>query len=62
MNTSVAEGEEVIQPDAVANDLGRKAVTVVQGRFCSHERKLSDQLPSLSPLLNLTIPFRAISK
>lgn len=30
LNISVAEGEGVIQPDAVADDLGRKAVTVVQ--------------------------------
>ena len=62
LNVSVAQGEGVVEPDAVADDFGGETMAMVQVGLFVHGRIISDFDFSQKPSINLTIPAEDIKE
>jgi hypothetical protein len=51
LNVTQAEAEDVIQPDGVADDFGRKPVSAIGGGLANHAVSLACLLPERQPRL-----------
>lgn len=51
LHVAVTEGKVEVQPDAMGDDLRRKAVTMVEGGGCAHRSTLPKNCPRWPPSL-----------